>query len=262
MNKPTNFERQRYIFIAAISPQVILAVWILVVNHGWVKNTLLPSPGMVVSSLVDMFENGYSGISIFTHIGISMMRVLTAYVLGSVLGTVVGLLRGRISWVDAVFLVPAEILRPIPPLGMIPLFILWFGIGELSKIILIFICVFLIMMVSAQAGSSNCPQDSIRAAQSLGASRKQIFLYVIFPSALPQIMTGLRVSMGTALSVLVAAELLGGDRGLGFLVLDASNFFRTSYVFAGITIIGFIGLISERALTWISRRIVHWQGGR
>jgi taurine transport system permease protein len=186
--------------------QLILAAWILVVNHGWVKNTLLPSPGMVVSSLVDMVENGYSGISIFTHIGISMMRVLTAYVLGSVLGTVVGLLRGRISWVDAVFLVPAEILRPIPPLGMIPLFILWFGIGELSKIILIFICVFLIMMVSAQAGSSNCPQDSIRAAQSLGASRKQSFLYVIFPSALPQIMTGLRVSMGTALSVLVVAR--------------------------------------------------------
>ena len=255
-------ERRRYVVIAVLSPLLILAIWILAVRDGWVKNTILPSPGVVVDSLIDMFENGYAGISIFVHIGISMMRVLTAYIIGSVLGIVVGMLRGRISWIDAVFLVPAEILRPIPPLGMIPLFILWFGIGELSKIILIFICVFLIMMVNAQAGASTCPPDPIRAAQTLGASRRQIFLFVVLPSALPQIMTGLRISMGTALSVLVASELIGGDRGLGFVVLDASNFFRTSYVFAGITIIGLIGLLSERGLTWISRRVVHWQGDR
>jgi len=259
MNKSTLVAaRQRYILIAVLSPLIILLGWSLAVGNGWVKNTLLPSPGMVVNSLVDMIENGYAGVSLFTHIGISLARVLTAYVIGSLLGTIVGMLRGRVAWIDAVFLVPAEILRPIPPLGMIPLFILWFGIGELSKIVLIFISVFLIMMVNAQAGASTCPPDSIRAAQTLGASRKQIFFYVIFPSALPQIMTGLRIAMGTALSVLVASELIGGDRGLGFLVLDASNFFRTSYVFAGIAIIGVLGLVSERGLAWLSRRIVHW----
>jgi taurine transport system permease protein len=255
-------ERQRYILIAILSPLLILALWILAVKNGWIKNTILPAPRIVVDSLVDMFEHGYAGVSIFTHIGISLMRVLIAYVLGSTLGTFVGMLRGRISWMDAIFLVPGEILRPIPPLGMIPLFILWFGIGELSKIVLIFICVFLIMMVNAQAGASACPPDSIRAAQTLGANRWQILLWVIFPSALPQIMTGLRVAMGTALSVLVASELIGGDKGLGFLVLDASNFFRTSYVIAGIAIIGVIGLISERGLAWISRCVVHWRGNR
>lgn len=255
-------ERQRYILLAVLSPLLVLALWILSVRNGWIKSTILPGPGVVVDSLIDMFEHGYAGVSIFVHIGISLMRVLTAYVIGSVLGIVVGMLRGRTSWIDAIFLVPAEILRPIPPLGMIPLFILWFGIGELSKIILIFISVFLITMVNAQAGASTCPPDAIRAAQTLGASRKQVFLYVIFPSALPQIMTGLRVAMGTALSVLVASELLGGDKGLGFLVLDASNFFRTPYVVAGIAIIGVIGLLSERGLAWISRRVVHWQGGR
>jgi NitT/TauT family transport system permease protein/taurine transport system permease protein len=255
-------QRRRYLFICVLSPLLILAVWTLVAANGWVKATQLPSPGMIVDSLADMVAHGYAGVSLSAHIGTSLMRVLTAYVLGSVSGTVVGMLRGRVSWIDAAFLVPAEILRPMPPLGMIPLFILWFGIGELSKIALIFICVFLIMMVNAQAGASNCHPDSIRAAESLGASRRQIFLYVIFPSALPQIMTGLRIAMGSALSVLVASELLGGDRGLGFLVLDASNFFRTSYVFAGIIIIGMIGLISDRALAWISRRVVHWQGSR
>lgn len=255
-------EHQRYVFLAAASPLAILGVWILAVSQGWVKGTILPSPAVVVNSLVDMFENGYAGVSIFTHVGYSMMRVLTAYVIGSALGIIVGMLRGRVAWIDAIFLVPGEILRPIPPLGMIPLFILWFGVGELSKIILIFVCVFLIMMVNAHAGALACPPDSIRAAQTLGANRRQIFLYVIFPSALPQIMTGLRIAMGSALSVLVASELLGGDRGLGFLILDASNFFRTSYVFSGIIIIGLIGLVSERGLAWISRRVVHWQGSR
>jgi NitT/TauT family transport system permease protein/taurine transport system permease protein len=263
MNKSKRaVEHQRYVFLAAASPLMILGVWILAVSQGWVKSTILPSPAVVVNSVVDMFENGYAGVSIFTHIGYSMMRVLTAYIIGSVLGVIVGMLRGRVAWIDAIFLVPGEILRPIPPLGMIPLFILWFGVGELSKITLIFVCVFLIMMVNAHAGALACPPDSIRAAQTLGANRRQIFLYVIFPSALPQIMTGLRIAMGSALSVLVASELLGGDRGLGFLILDASNFFRTSYVFSGIIIIGFIGLVSERGLAWISRRVVHWQGGR
>jgi taurine transport system permease protein len=255
-------ERRRYWLISALSPLTILGIWVLSVKYGWIRSVLLPSPAMVVASLVDMFKNGYSGISIYTHIGISLARVGTAYVLGSVLGTCIGILRGRVRTVDAIFAVPAEILRPIPPLGLIPLFILWFGIGEVSKVVLIFMVVFLIMMVNAQAGASNSPPDPIRAAQTLGASRFQIFRFVIFPSALPQIMTGLRVSMGTALSVLVASELLGGDRGLGFVVLDASNFFRTSYVFAGVIMIGVIGLLSDRGLAWATRRIVHWQGGR
>lgn len=255
-------ERRRYWLLSALSPLAILGIWVLSVKYGWIRSVLLPSPAMVVASLVDMFKNGYSNISIYTHIGISLARVGTAYVLGSVLGTCIGMLRGRVRTVDAIFAVPAEILRPIPPLGLIPLFILWFGIGEVSKVVLIFLVVFLIMMVSAQAGASNSPPDPIRAAQTLGASRFQIFRFVIFPSALPQIMTGLRVSMGSALSVLVASELLGGDRGLGFVVLDASNFFRTSYVFAGVIMIGVIGLLSDRSLAWATRRIVHWQGGR
>jgi NitT/TauT family transport system permease protein/taurine transport system permease protein len=183
-------------------------------------------------------------------------------VLGSSLGVAMGLLRGRLPSVDALFLVPSELVRPIPPLGLIPLFILWFGIGELSKILLIFMAVFLIMMVNAQAGARSCAVDALRAAQSMGAGRWQVFRFVVLPSALPQIMTGLRISMGTALTILVASELLGGDRGLGFLILDASSFFRTTYVFAGIVLIGLIGLASDRGIAFLGRRIVHWEGKR
>lgn len=258
----TSHAKRRYALLAIISPGAILLVWTLLTIRESVPAVILPSPFAVAASLWDMIENGYSGISIWTHIGASLTRVGVAFTLGSVLGIVVGLLRGRLIAVDALFVVPSEILRPIPPLGLIPLFILWFGIGELSKITLIFVFVLLIMMVNAQAGANAVGLDTLRAAQSMGANRWQVFRFVVLPSALPQIMTGLRIAMGTALTILVASELLGGDRGLGFVILDASSFFRTTYVFAGIILIGFIGLVSDRIIAYAARRIVHWEGRR
>ncbi|HEX8418258.1 MAG TPA: ABC transporter permease [Methylobacterium sp.] len=254
--------KRRYVALAILSPAAIILVWTIAARDGGVAPTILPSPAAVVRSFVDMVQNGYSGVDLWTHVGASLARVGIAFVAGSVLGVGIGLLRGRVAAIDALLLVPSEIVRPIPPLGLIPLFILWFGIGELSKILLIFLSVFLIMMVNAQAGSRACGTDVLRAAQSMGAGRWQIFRFVVLPSALPQIMTGLRVSMGTALTILVASELLGGDRGLGFIILDASSFFRTTYVFAGVVIIGLIGLASDRGIAYLARRMVHWEGRR
>jgi len=255
-------DKKSYLALAVLSPFAILFVWTLVTSQGAVPATLLPGPLAVATTMWDMVQTGYSGISIWTHIGASLARVGVAFVFGSLLGIAIGLMRGRIRAVDALFLVPSEILRPIPPLGLIPLFILWFGIGEVSKTVLIFIFVLLIMMVSAQAGANAVGLDTLRAAQSMGANRWQVFRFVVLPSALPQIMTGLRVSMGTGLTILVASELLGGDRGLGFVILDASSFFRTTYVFAGVIIIGLIGLISDRAIAYAARHFVHWEGRR
>jgi taurine transport system permease protein len=254
--------RIRYVTLAVLSPLALLGLWVLATSQGWAKSILLPPPQAVLASLGDMVTQGYSGVSLATHMAASLTRVGVAFFAGAVLGVVLGLLRGRVPAIDALLLVPSEMLRPIPPLGLIPLFILWFGIGELSKVLLIFLSVFLIMMVNAHAGARSCPADLLRAAQSLGASRLDVFLRVVFPAALPQITTGLRVAMGTGFSILVASELLGGDRGLGFIVLDASNFFRTTYVFAGIVVIGAIGLASDRFIAWAGRRIVHWEGRR
>lgn len=254
--------KRQYIALAILSPLTIILLWTFVSMRGAVPATILPSPGKVVTSLFDIFERGYSGISIWTHINASLWRVGVAFAAGSVLGGALGLLRGRVPAIDALLLVPSELVRPIPPLGLIPLFILWFGIGELSKVLLIFLSVFLIMMINAQAGARSCALDTLRAAESMGAARWQVFRYVVLPSALPQIMTGLRISMSSALTILVASELLGGDRGLGFVILDASSFFRTTYVFAGIVVIGMIGLISDRCIAYFARRIVHWEGKR
>lgn len=254
--------RRQYLAIAILSPLAIFLLWIFVTAQGNVPPTILPSPWAVGESFIDMVQRGYSGVGIWTHVAASLWRVGVAFISGAALGILVGLMRGRVSAIDAVFIVPSELVRPIPPLGLIPLFILWFGIGELSKILLIFLSVFLIMMVNAQAGARSCAVDSLRAAQSMGAGRWQTFRFVVLPSALPQIMTGLRISMGTALTILVASELLGGDRGLGFVILDASSFFRTTYVFAGIMLIGLIGLVSDRGVALLARRVVHWEGKR
>lgn len=260
----TNLSHQRraYVALAVLSPVTLLMLWIAVTEFGLVRSVLLPGPASVLTTLKEMMTQGYSGVSLLAHVAASLLRVGSAFVMGCLLGIAVGMMRGRIPAVDAIWLVPSELVRPIPPLGLIPLFILWFGIGETSKILLIFLSVFLIMMINSQAGARSCLEDSVRAAQTLGASRFQIFRFVVLPSALPQIVTGMRVALGTALSILVASELLGGDRGLGFIVLDASNFFRTSHVFAGIVIIGLIGLLSDRGLAALGRRLVHWEGKR
>ena len=249
---------KRYVLLAILSPALLLTAWALVAQQGWVSSTLLASPWQVLQATRNLFINGYSGVPFSVHLGASLGRVGIAFMLGATLGIGMGLLRAMSREVDALWLIPSEILRPIPQLGLVPIFILWFGIGELSKVLLILLSVFLVTMVSAQAGAASTSGDALRAARSLGAERRQMFFYVILPSALPQIMTGLRVAMGVALSILVAAELLGGDRGLGFIVLDATNFFRTSYVFAGVLLIGSIGLATDRAFVLITRRWVHW----
>lgn len=257
MTKKTNSRDRAIVFL---SPIVILIAWDLVTRLGLVKSILLPPPLEVARSFASVLVNGYANLSIFIHIGASIARVLTAFLAAAIVGIALGLLRGRYRWVDAALLVPAEVIRPIPPLGLIPLFILWFGIGEVSKTLIIFYYVVLVVMLNTQAGVRGCPQELIRAALSLGASSYQVFRYVVLPAALPHIMTGLRVGMGSALAILVAAELLGGDRGLGFVILDASNFFRTNEVFVGIILIGLLGLVSDRGLNTISRRLVHWEG--
>jgi taurine transport system permease protein len=258
----TPLAKRRYAALAILSPVVILILWMLLTFRARVPAVILPSPFAVAASLWDMVQHGYSGTPIGVHLAASLTRVGVAFTLGSALGTAIGLLRGRVWAIDALFVAPSAVLLPIPPLGLIPLFILWFGIGELSKIVLIFLFVLLITMVNAQAGANAVGVDTLRAARSMGANRWQVFRFVVLPSALPEIMTGLRVAMGTALTILVASELVGGDRGLGFVILDASSFFRTTYVFAGIFVIGIIGLISDRAIAYAAHRIVHWEGRR
>lgn len=252
--------RRLRLFLVLLSPAVLLLAWEGVTRFGIVDQILLPAPATVGLRLWQVLTNGYAGVNIFVHIGASLFRALTAFLLAAAVGITIGLLRGIYPKVDALFLVPFELIRPIPPLAFIPLFILWFGIGEVSKILIIFYYAMLMIMVNTQAGVASCPEDKVRAARSLGASPWQVFWRVVLPASLPHIVVGLRVALAAGLSILVASELLGGDRGLGFVISDASTFFKTTDVVVGIIFIGLIGLVADRGLAFAARRIVHWEG--
>lgn len=258
MNRPD--PPARHLLLSVLSPLLLLLAWDVVTRFGFVERILLPSPWTIADAFKDVLLNGYAAVGIFVHIGASLWRVLLAFGLATVCGVTIGLLRGLYPRFDAFCLVPFEIVRPIPPLAFIPLFILWFGIGELSKVLIIFYYAMLIVMLNTQAGVTNCPPNKIRAARSLGATSRQVFFRVVLPASAPQIVVGLRVALAAALSILVASELLGGDRGLGFVISDASTFFKTNDVFVGIILIGLIGLISDRGIALLSRRLVHWEG--
>jgi NitT/TauT family transport system permease protein len=152
------------------------------------------------------------------------------------------------------------VLRPMPAIAFIPLVILWFGIGEFSKVLLIFFTSFLYITLNAAAGVKGVGVDLIRAARSLGVGERQLFFYVILPGAMPHIFTGLKVGAAVSWAVVVAAELVAAQRGLGYMIMDGATFFRIPEVYVGILLIGAIGFGIERALAAVERRLLHWAG--
>ena len=249
------------LFCVAIAiPSIILILWEITTRMGWIDELFLPSLSGIITEFLAMIRKGYAGTPLLRHVLGSLRRVFTAFGIGTVVGMLLGLLMGYYKYVRAAFYIVTEILRPIPPLAFITLFILWFGIGEVSKVLIILYAGALIVMLNTMAGVQSCPKDKILAAQTLGANDLAIFLYVILPAALPSIFTGMRVALSVDFGILVAAELLAGDLGIGYIIQDASTFFNVEGLFVGILMIGFFGVISDFLLRLISSRIVHWQG--
>lgn len=246
--------------VGIVIPLFILILWELTTRQGWIDELFLPSLSGIVTEFLAMANKGYAGTPLIVHILGSLRRVFIAFSIGTVVGLLLGLLMGYYKYVRAAFYVVTELLRPIPPLAFITLFILWFGIGEVSKVLIILYAGALIVMLNTIAGVRSCPQDKILAARTLGANDLAIFLYVIFPAALPSIFTGMRVALSVDFGILVASELLAGDIGVGYIIQDASVFFNVEALFVGILMIGFFGVLSDFCLGFISRRIVHWQG--
>jgi len=244
----------------AISAAALVAAWLACTWGGLVRDLFLPPPDELWDGLVDLVENGYGGRSLGEHIGISLMRVSAGFVTGAVAGTLLGLAMGYWHRLGAVMAPFVEFLRPLPQLAYLMLLIIWFGIGEESKIILLFLAALPVSAVAARDGVRNLPASRVQVARSLGASEWQIFRHVVFPSALPEIFTGARLSIGIVYGTLIAAEIIAGNSGLGWMILDAGRFLRSDYVFAGILIIGAMGLALNWLLLALEARFVHWAG--
>jgi taurine transport system permease protein len=151
-------------------------------------------------------------------------------------------------------------MRPVPPLALIPLVIIWAGIGEVGKIILLFLAALWIMAIAARAGVSGVRISKVHAAYSLGARKWQIMRYVIVPNSLPEIFTGARVAMGVCWGTVVAAELVAAEKGAGMMIMVASKFQQTDVVILGIILIGAIGFAIDMLMRWAERIMVPWKG--
>jgi taurine transport system permease protein len=248
------------ILLSLVTIAILIFLWWLVTELGLVKPLFVPSPQSIVQKFVTVWQNGFTGTPLWQHIAISAARVFGAFLLACAVGVPLGLAMGMSPTMRGIFDPPIEFYRPIPPLAYLPLMIIWFGIGEVSKVLLIFLSVFAPVALGAKAGVRSAAIEQIHAAYSFGASRWQVMRHIILPSALPEILTAMRIGIGFGWTTLVAAEMVAATSGIGYMVLSASQFLQTSTVIMGIVVIAAIAYAFDLLMRFIERRVVPWKG--
>ncbi|MDT8699095.1 taurine ABC transporter permease TauC [Kluyvera ascorbata] len=251
----------RHLTLSLATLAVLLVIWWAVAAAHWVSPLFLPPPGQVLNKLLTIASpQGFMDATLWQHLAASLGRIVVALLAATLIGIPVGIAMGLSPTVRGILDPLIELYRPVPPLAYLPLMVIWFGIGETSKILLIYLAIFAPVAMSTLAGVKSAQQVRMRAAQSLGANRAQVLWLVILPGALPEILTGLRIGLGVGWSTLVAAELIAATRGLGFMVQSAGEFLATDVVLAGIAVIAIIAFSLELGLRALQRRLTPWHG--
>lgn len=250
--------RVSVVVISATTVAGILALWSVSAWYGWVSRVFLPSPIQVWDALVLSATQGFADSTLLQHALASLGRVFGALVCSLAVGVPVGVAIAATRIGRGVFDPIVEFLRPLPPLAYLPLVIIWFGIGEASKMLVIGLAMIPAIVIATAAGVRSASEDRIRAACSLGASRSDVLRLVILPSALPSILTGLRIALGAGWTTLIAAELVAAPRGLGYMIQAAAQFLATDIVIAGILVIAAFAIVFEAVLRALERRFVPW----
>jgi ABC-type nitrate/sulfonate/bicarbonate transport system permease component len=225
--------------------------------HVWrmFNPILLPPPHEVLKAAIDLTASG----ELPRDIAASLYRVVLGFLVAAVLGVALGTLIGRSRTIEKLLEPALELMRPIPPLAFLPVFVLWFGVGESSKVAFITYAAFFPIFTTTTEGIKFVDILLIRAAQTLGASEREIFRLVVLPAALPSIITGLRVGFAQCLFVIVAAEFIAADSGLGFLINDSRSFFLMSNMLVGAAVIGLVGFVFNSLLRRLEARLLSWR---
>jgi taurine transport system permease protein len=237
-----------------------LAVWWVVARIEIVPPLFLPRPEAVAARFVAVLFDGFADATLAQHAVASLGRMLAALFFAIAVAVPVGMGVGLSQTVRGLFDPVIEAYRPVPPLAYLPLVVIWFGIGEFSKVLLIFLAILPAIALSTAAGVRGVPTERINAALTLGATRFQVIRHVVLPNALPDIITGIRIGLSVGWSTLVAAELVAATRGLGFMIQSASNFLVTDVVLVGILTIAAIAFAMEFAMRFLERRLTPWKG--
>ena len=227
-------------------------------NAHWIRlfnPLLLPGPEAVLATGIDLTRSGELPRDILA----SLSRVVQGFLLAAVGGVLIGTLVARSRLLERLFEPMIELLRPIPPLAFLPMMVLWFGIGEGSKIAFIAYAAFFPIFTTTVEGMKFVDPLLLRAAATLGANRREIFRHVVLPAALPSIITGLRLAFALSFFVIVAAEFIAADSGLGYLINDARTFFLVSQMLLGAAVIGVIGFVFNAVLRRLEMRLLKWR---
>ena len=242
----------------------VLSVATVIGTYVWITNLPDNNPSLLppVSDIAKAFYVNLTTGSLISALGASLYRICLGFLIGTSMALVLGCLIGWYKPIEYIFDPLIEAVRPIPPLAYIPIVIIWFGIEEFSRVLLITIACFLVCIVNVIAGMKNVPQVYVDAAATMGASRFQIFRTVAIPAATPFIFTGLRIALAAAWTTLVAAELIAAPNGLGFLLQEGRRYFLTDQVMMIIVIIGVCAFSMDRIFRTIQARLTRWSEAR
>ena len=247
--------------ISVVTVVALFALWWTATHMGWIRDLFLPTPERIYNAFISAMKGDIQGgKALPEHFMWSLIRVFSAFFLAVLTAVPVGILMGVSRTMRGVFDPPIEFYRPLPPLAYLPLIVIWFGIDEMAKIILIYLACFAPLAMAARAGVKSVTIEQINAAYSMGAAKWQVVWHVIVPAALPEILTGMRIAIGFGWTTLVAAEMVAATEGLGQMVLNASNFLRTDIVIMGIIVIGVVAYLFDLLMRKVESILVPWKG--
>lgn len=240
--------------LTILAPVVVVALWYFVTNTGIIRQTILPSPQKVMGTLASLWESG----KLWTDMSISFIRVLRGFALGAILGVLIGGLMGFSAVMNRVLSTMVNILRPIPMLAWIPIFILWLGIGEKSKTAVIFIGSFWSVLLNTIQGIQSTDPKLLEVARVLEKDHRTLIFKVYLPSALPSIFTGMRLGIGAAWTCVVGAEMIAATSGIGYMIHYARELAQPARVYAGVICIGLVGVLIDKGLLFLQHKLLHW----
>ena len=238
--------------LGLIGAVLFLILWELAARLFWRDPQVLPAPTQAIASA----WKHLTAPELAAHIGISMARIVIGFAIAAAAGIALGVAAGWYAWIGRIVRPVVDLLRPIPPLAWIPIAIVWFGLGESSKWFVIFLGAFFPVFTNAYRGMTSIPPVLLRAARTMDVDGIALLAKVALPAALPDIATGLRVGFGLSFGILVAAELIAADRGMGFLVMQSRQIGELGVAVFGILLIGIVSLVSDAALAAGLRRVI------
>ena len=244
-----------YRALTILSPVGFLVVWEGLSRAGVLDPRFIPAPSTVVHTLAAMTRTG----ELPYHVGVSLRRIVLGFVLGAVPAVGAGLAMGLSRPVRALLMPLVSALYPIPKIAVYPLIIFYLGLGEASKISIVALSIFFLVLLNTMAGVLALDPAYFKIARAYGAGNRWLFATVAFPGALPHIFTGLKLGMGFALIVIVGAELLGSDAGIGYLIWRSYQIFDVDAMFAGLLVTAGLGWVATSALDWLELRLLPWR---